>query len=504
MKKHLIIFSLIFAMFASYAQEVQTPETSNPTSEDTSSTEATFCPHRINIHLGSAVANNIYNRVDNAFLQTNYSFNSVLELKYAYFFTEHWGLSLGVGISNYKAKGTINFNGEIENYNDPAFSEFLEGDRSYTMRYRGNNLQEKQTIWAIEVPLQAQFEHKFGGKNGIYAGAGIKGYFPIAANSKFPEGEGTVTTTGYEEFTDALYQDLPGRFETREVGNKPSKVKMRCSIDFQFDFGGVFQISNNADFYLGLYTSIGFMDILPKEENKVGFISPGENGFDVNSLLASNYLSYYNNNVVPTNEDFKTANEKWRMFQVGLKLGFNIKPCASNEPSMKDLKKKYYEEMAKKANEPIIIKNTEYIYIVPTCPEGYEDDNYMTPQEKENIRQLAEALSNTKILFDLDKDDPKITDQNDNIRKTVEILNKDKTLGLRIEGYTCDLGSEKHNRDLAERRAVAVRQLFINNGVNPSQIEVDAYTVNDPENKQNIPDKSREEHRAAIFRIVKY
>ena len=30
-----------------------------------------------------------------------------------------------------------------------------------------------------------------------------------------------------------------------------------------------------------------------------------------------------------------------------------------------------------------------------------------------------------------------------------------------------------------------------------------SYTVNDPQNRQNITDPSREEHRAAIFRIVK-
>ena len=45
--------------------------------------------------------------------------------------------------------------------------------------------------------------------------------------------------------------------------------------------------------------------------------------------------------------------------------------------------------------------------------------------------------------------------------------------------------------------------MFINKGVAQGQIETATYTVNDPQNKQNIQDPSREEHRAAIFRIVK-
>jgi outer membrane protein OmpA-like peptidoglycan-associated protein len=503
MKKHLILFGLIFSMFAAFAQETKPVEATPANSATVDSTDS-FCPHRINIYLGGSFSNNIYNRVNDAFIYTNYSFGSILELKYAYFFTEHWGLSLGVGISKFSAKGTMNVKGIIENYPDPNVDTYTGHKVDYDLIFSGKGFVEKQNIWAIEIPLQAQFEHKFGGRHGIYAGLGIKGFFPFSSNSKFPVNEGNITTAGWEENFNVLYQNLPGRFETRAGNATPSKVKMRCSIDLQADFGGVFGMSKKADFYLGVYTSLGFLDILPKAEKKVEFITPtqGEVNYSVNSLLGSNYLANYNAYVEKNGLDWKVAREKWHYFQVGLKVGVHIKPCATNEPSMKDLKKKYYEEMAKKANDPIIIKNTEYVYIVPTCPEGYEEDEELTPATKKGIQELAKELSNIKILFDLNKDVPKINDQNDNITRAVDILKKDKSLGLIIEGYTCDLGSEEHNRDLSQRRAERVRQLFIDRGVSPSQITIAAYTANDPESKRNIPDKTREEHRAAIFRII--
>lgn len=504
MKKHLIIFSLIFTMFAAHAQEVVVQTVITPA--DTTSMgirTIPFCPHRVNIYLGGSMTNNIYNRVNNEFINTNYSLGAMLGVNYAYFFNEHWGLTLGVGIGNYSAKASLNFSGTTPNYNDPAFNP--EGNTRYDLRYKANNLTEKQTIWAIEIPLQAQFEHKFGGRNGIYAGLGVRAFIPVAAKSKFPT-DGTLTTRGYEAHTDALYQNLPGRFETKPVSTHSSKTKLRASIDLQADFGGVFAINNRADFYVGVYTTLGFLDILPKGENKTDFITPTDGAtFNLNSLMGSNYLASYNQYENRTQNGWDEVREKWNLFQVGLKLGVHIKACAGNsEPSLRDLKKKYYDEMARKANEPIVIKNTEYVYIVPTCPEGYEDDENLTQQDKDNIRQLAEALSNTKILFDLDKDIPKVSDQNRNIDQTVSILKRDKSLGLIIEGYTCDLGSEQHNRDLAERRARAVRQIFVDKGVAPSQIEVASYTYNDPENRRNIPERAREEHRAAIFRIVKY
>ena len=164
----------------------------------------------------------------------------------------------------------------------------------------------------------------------------------------------------------------------------------------------------------------------------------------------------------------------------------------------------FLEELKKKSNEPIIIKqDPQYIYIVPICDQLDNDDDYLTADDKEAIKELSDVLSKTKILFDLDKDIPKISDYNDNINRTVSILKKNPALKLIVEGYTCDLGTEAHNRDLAQRRANAVRDLFIQKGVRADQIETASYTVNDPQNRQNIQDPAREEHRAAIFRIVK-
>ena len=81
-------------------------------------------------------------------------------------------------------------------------------------------------------------------------------------------------------------------------------------------------------------------------------------------------------------------------------------------------------------------------------------------------------------------------------------LKNNPKLGLVIEGYTCKLGPEEHNRDLAQRRAESIKRLFVEEkGVDPSQIELHTYTNADKENNDNITDPSLEEHRAAIIRI---
>ncbi|MCL2133862.1 MAG: OmpA family protein, partial [Bacteroidales bacterium] len=124
------------------------------------------------------------------------------------------------------------------------------------------------------------------------------------------------------------------------------------------------------------------------------------------------------------------------------------------------------------------------------------------PNEQASISALVGLFSNSKILFDLNSDVPKI-ENTGFFSEAAKILEKESSLSLLIEGYTCDLGTEQHNRELATRRANAIRDLFIAEGVNPSQIQVAAYTANDPQSRVNITDTGREEHRAVVFRIVK-
>ena len=506
MKKNLLLVSLIFAMCTAFGQEVQTENNSEATSENYETSY--FCPHHINVHVGEAWTNNIYRR---AGLNQYYSHSTMLDVDYAYFFNEHWGISLGVGINRIGAKASISKSGIIPDYDvihDGGFdAQVTDHDPNYDLYYDANGLKEKEVVWAVEVPLKAHFDWRFDGRNGIYAALGVQGYFPIKGFNKYT-GEGTITTYGYEALFNQWYMrhyedgqiKMDNHFAEGSYAGKGKNVKMRPSVDLVADFGGVFAISKKVDFYVGAYFKYGFLDILPK--TKTTLIGANDQGqMEFQGTLGSDILD-----VAYANGQLKRQGQtKWHLMQAGAKVGFHFKTCATPaEKSKKQIEKEILDELKKKSNEPIIIKqDPQYIYIVPVCDQMDQDDEYLTPADKKAISELSEALSNTKILFDLDKDIPKISDYNDNINRTVSILKANPQLKLIVEGYTCDLGSEQHNRDLAQRRANNVRNLFIEKGVNPDQIETASYTVNDPQNKQNITDPRREEHRAAIFRIVK-
>ncbi len=513
MKKQLFLIGLILAVFTGYSQEI---EDEMLTQQDSTVVDS-ICHHRINIHLGGAWTNNIYNRmnVGDASAHQYYSLGSILDIGYTYFFNEHWGLGIGVGLQRTYAKAKLNIDGVVRDAGNPdEYNQISNHSTNYDLLYHTQNLIEKQSIWAIEVPLTAQYEHRFNQKMGLYAGLGVKGYFPIYNTSKLVTDEGKLITNGYDAFYNVYYNHEyvvnHGFGEYSIEGN--GSTKLRCSFDLQADFGGIFAINNKVDFYVGLYCTYGFLDILPKAENQHSFVEKTDNVDQIkyNGLLGSDYLVQYDRNAIQ-NDQTTIGNLKWNNLQVGVKVGVHIKPCGQVD---KTLRKRYYEKMIEAADKFIETADkeddkckTEYVYIVPICPDNMneedENGNKMTRQEKGNIKDLAKALSKVKILFDLDKDIPKITESNNNIDKAVEILKSDNSLKVIVEGYTCDLGSEEHNRDLAKRRAESIKRLFIDKGVPVKQIETASYTYNDDENKRNIPESSREEHRAAIFRIVK-
>jgi hypothetical protein len=116
----------------------------------------------------------------------------------------------------------------------------------------------------------------------------------------------------------------------------------------------------------------------------------------------------------------------------------------------------------------------------------------------EAIEGFSDNLSKTKILFDKNKDIPIIEDYNDNINRTVATLNANPQLKLVIDVYACGIGWKQRKRELAQRRANNVRELFMKRGLSSDQIEIATYTTNDSQ----ISHKAKE-CNCAVFRVVK-
>ena len=395
MKKQLLLFGLIFGMFVAFAQTTETKSEPQPTAtaESTAEPQDEFCPHRILFRIGGGYANNTFKLIKDVAPQ-RISYTAMAEIGYTYFFHRNVGIGLGVGINHIGGIAKIKDKKIIVNLLDPRYKD---GTVAYDLTYSTAGFKEKLNTWAIEVPLTIQFEKKMGnGKNGIYAGIGVKGYFPIASKIRFEDGKINLDKI-YDHGLKVIYdENIIVHLDGKDVKGTANKEKMRCSVDILGEFGGIFGIARSTDIYLGVYASYGFLNVLPKDGIKLDNIKITDPIFG------------------QVFEQYTPTPKKWNQVQVGLKFGFHFLPCKScaNDGYMSDLKRKYMNDAIQKKNEPIIVTNTvqEYYYVVPTVAQELVDESVNDPNKKKAIQELAETLSNIKILFDLDKDIPKLDD----------------------------------------------------------------------------------------------
>ena len=243
---------LISTSVAGYSQKSDANKNNEKKSESKENPKD-YAAHRFLIYYGLGYSNDIYSRIHNDFVSNRISGSHMLEARYAYFFKPKWGLSLGLGVSQFCAKGTLNIQGVFPGYNDPYFDP-LGGNREYDLYYKTKDIVEQQKIWAFEIPLQLHYEHRRENKVGIFAGLGVKMYLPvISVQSKFKQDQGVINTMGISLLTffsivagavviaaiaGVLFGKKHGKVSIVNpyIDNSDSKLDEVINEDFQIDF----------------------------------------------------------------------------------------------------------------------------------------------------------------------------------------------------------------------------------------------------------------------------
>ena len=108
-----------------------------------------------------------------------------------------------------------------------------------------------------------------------------------------------------------------------------------------------------------------------------------------------------------------------------------------------------------------------------TTEPGYDDG--MSPE----MRAALQQISDSRVYFAFNKYN--IENQYDAVlKKEAEILKQFPTIRVRIEGNCDDRGTQEYNLALGERRARAAYEYLVQNGVNPSQLEMISYGKENP------------------------
>jgi len=259
------------------------------------------------------------------------------DLKYNYFFDSHWGVATGVGLSHYQSTGKLKGAMNDETYYSlgKGFTDFDEEGRprTFELRTRVTNLEEKQTTWLLDVPVMFMYQTRFGDEEkwGMYGGLGVKFQFPVTSKFKIQKGSASeFNVSGYYEGipTDMGspseppvpqhgYGTITNPNETLDWDND---IKFKMGIAGTAELGVMVDIGNDMDLLLGGYIDYGFNDI-KKKGNRQLFTAPAN--YHPESYV--NNTPYIGKGITYNGMLNSDATDKIKLISFGVKLGLRFK-----------------------------------------------------------------------------------------------------------------------------------------------------------------------------------
>jgi len=109
---------------------------------------------------------------------------------------------------------------------------------------------------------------------------------------------------------------------------------------------------------------------------------------------------------------------------------------------------------------------------LPATQAELQEPVVQKPVEPQEPAKVEEPLMvRARIHFDFNKADIK-KEYIPLLKEVAKVLKENPNINLRIEGYTDDIGTKAYNQKLALRRAMAVKDFLVKEGIKPERIQV--------------------------------
>ena len=114
--------------------------------------------------------------------------------------------------------------------------------------------------------------------------------------------------------------------------------------------------------------------------------------------------------------------------------------------------------------------------------------------------EVGSSIILKNIFFDFDKASLKPESKTE-LERLISLLNELPNLRIEISGHTDNIGSAQYNKSLSERRAKAVVDYLIENGINSSRLTFKGSGFDNPI-APNDTEEGRQQNRRTEFKII--
>lgn len=420
--------------------------------------------------------------------------------EYAYYFTPHWGLSLGAGASYYRSSGLYGGTERGDYFNLGNQMDDESVPVQYELRGRLMNWQEDQRLLLVDVPLMVRYQHKLGDlkRHGIFWGLGAKVQIPVWSDYRVNDSEYTdlsdennwrFNLSGYYATTGVEYghPDKQAVHNLGTISDPSGRLGWGGAMNLDLSWSAVGEVgflcglSKRVDLMLGVYGDYGFNNI--KKESKALLEAPEGYMAQANGKDLGTGIIY---NGMLQSDRVERAN----LFQVGVRAAVKVKlGRLRSDDHFQD--KKVSEQWDKLPY--MMPQDTTAVSTTPTDVTKIEDTLDRIEQllrEQEEIRAYLEEAeqrrkrNNSSLDVGVDGYERGVTTLNESQRNELDTylskMLEDKTLDLNIVGHTCDYGTAELNMMIGQERADLAKDYLVMNGVLPSRIKTFSAGMNYP------------------------
>ena len=369
--------------------------------------------------------------------------SALIQLQYAYYFHPHWGIGLGLWMTNYTSHGYLEGN---YSFSGPGVVD-TDGENYEHHALLTKTWVERQILHVAAIPISLQAQ-TFGRSNraGVFFDLGVAPGYAIMRDYHVLQGEiehyGVYTHRGNadlhnsHEFTTVDYAN-GGSADVKEKGT----IAVKPLITTFADLGLLVRMSKQTDFLLGVYGQYTVNNIQNANLQPLGWKDARFPNIDMpgyNGILASSNLQKGG------------ALHPW---EAGIKLGVHWHSL--DKPRMQTVTVNDTTLQLVERNDSIWTERIDTLHLTPT----------------QRIQRQIDKLNRIYFAFDsyLLNDESKLF--LDQIAEQLKTIPNQVVIG----GHASREGLRIHNMRLAHNRALVVKYYLVDKGVPSKRLIVRDY-----------------------------
>jgi OmpA-OmpF porin, OOP family len=391
-----------------------------------------------------------------------------------HFLNSRWGIATGLELGYYRTRATLAPNTVFSAY------EIDSEGNAFEYRVKTKGYEEKQKLYALQVPLMLQFQPLSKSRTQLYALGGVKFALPVSSSYQTKADE--INATGYYPDVNAEITDLPAHgFGTQTNWTNKGDYDFKLSYALAAETGARFRLSSGNYLYAGLFIDYGLNNIKKQEGDQ--------------TLLTYNPTAV---NQSQANGVFSLANTTGavRLLTYGIKLriafaagttkkAVTAPPVATETPVQPAIPVKAEEE-----------PKTGTVAEPPVKEESVSPE----PPVQPTLTETELAILKAPLPFNRVGDTALSEAAKAQADQVAELLLQHPGMELQIQGHTCNIGSEAVNRQVGMARAKAAAAYLQGKGIAAARMHLVSKGAEEPL-VPNTSEANRKQNRRIVFKV---